>query len=81
VEYTIPIPGIPKFRFATFYDVGNVWYDPYEFDLNQYAAGVGMGLRLDIPGFPMRFDYAWPVKKDDPRSRTENWSFSIGYGF
>ena len=80
-EYTVPIPGIPKFRFATFYDVGNVWYDPYQFDFNQYAAGAGIGLRLDIPGFPMRFDYAWPVKKDDPRSVTENWSFSIGYGF
>ncbi|MEI6564529.1 MAG: outer membrane protein assembly factor BamA [bacterium] len=80
-EYTVPVPGIPKFRFATFYDVGNVWYDPYEFDLSHYAAGAGVGLRLDIPGFPMRFDYAWPVKKDDPRSRTENWSFSIGYGF
>jgi len=80
-EYTIPVPGIPKFRFATFYDVGNVWYDPYQFDFKQYAAGAGIGLRLDIPGFPMRFDYAWPVKKDDPRSQTENWSFSIGYGF
>ncbi|MEI6515756.1 MAG: outer membrane protein assembly factor BamA, partial [bacterium] len=80
-EYTIPVPGIPKFRFATFYDIGNVWYDPYSFDMSQYAAGAGVGLRLDIPGFPMRFDYAWPVKKDDPRSRTENWSFSIGYGF
>jgi outer membrane protein insertion porin family len=80
-EYTVPIPGIPKFRFATFYDIGNVWYDPYDFDLSKYAAGAGVGLRLDIPGFPMRFDYAWPVKKDDPRSRTENWSFWIGYGF
>lgn len=80
-EYTVPVPGIPKFRFATFYDVGNVWYDPYQFDFGQYASGVGIGLRLDIPGFPMRFDYAWPVTKDDPRSRAENWSFSIGYGF
>lgn len=80
-EYTVPIPGIPKFRFASFYDIGNVWYDPYEFDMSNYAAGAGVGLRLDIPGFPMRFDYAWPVKKDDPRSRKENWSFWIGYGF
>jgi len=80
-EYTIPIPGIPKFRFASFYDIGNVWYDPYDFDTSHYAAGAGVGLRLDIPGFPMRFDYAWPVKKDDPRSQTENWSFWIGYGF
>ena len=80
-EYTVPFPGIPKFRFATFYDIGNVWYDPYDFDMSHYAAGAGVGLRLDIPGFPMRFDYAWPVKKDDPRSQKENWSFWIGYGF
>lgn len=80
-EYTVPIPGIPKFRFATFYDIGNVWYDPYNFDTSSYAVGAGVGLRLDIPGFPMRFDYAWPLKKDDPRSETENWSFWIGYGF
>jgi len=80
-EYTVPIPGIPKFRLASFYDIGNVWYDPYDFDMSHYAAGAGLGLRLDIPGFPMRFDYAWPVKKDDPKSSRENWSFWIGYGF
>ncbi len=79
VEYTIPI--VSKIRFATFYDAGNVWLDPYEFDLDHLASGAGIGLRLDIPGFPMRFDYAWPVEKDDPQSRTEKWSFWIGYGF
>ena len=77
-EYTIPI--VSKLRFATFYDVGNVWLDPYQFDFDHLAAGVGVGLRLDIPGFPMRFDYAWPTEKDDPRSQPERWSFSIGYG-
>jgi outer membrane protein insertion porin family len=78
-EYTIPI--VSKIRFATFYDTGNVWLDPYEFDLDHLASGAGIGLRLDIPGFPMRFDYAWPIEKDDPTSRTEKWSFWIGYGF
>ncbi|MEI6148141.1 MAG: outer membrane protein assembly factor BamA [bacterium] len=80
-EYSMPIPGAPKLRLAGFYDVGNVWFDPYEFDLGHLAASAGLGLRLDIPGFPIRFDYAWPLEKDDPRSRTENWSFWIGYGF
>jgi outer membrane protein insertion porin family len=80
-EYSIPMPGAPKLRLAGFYDIGNVWFDPYEFDFSNLAAGAGLGLRLDIPGFPIRFDYAWPVEKDDPRSRTENWSFWIGYGF
>lgn len=78
-EYTIPI--VSKIRFATFYDVGNASLNPYDYDFSKLAAGAGMGLRFDIPGFPMRFDYAWPVMKDDPRSRTERWSFWIGYGF
>ena len=78
-EYTIPI--VSKLRFATFYDVGNVWLDPYQFDFSRLAAGAGMGLRLDIPGFPMRFDYAWPMQRDDPRSETERFSFSISYGY
>jgi len=79
-EYSMPL-GIPKFRLAGFYDIGNVAYDPYDFDFGNLAAGAGLGLRLDVPGFPIRFDYAWPVMKDDSRSRTESFSFWIGYGF
>lgn len=78
-EYTIPI--VSKLRFATFCDAGNVWLDPYQFDFANYAVGFGVGIRLDIPGFPMRFDYAWPVHTDDPRTETERFSFAIGYGY
>lgn len=79
VEYSVPL--ISKLRLATFCDAGNVWFDPYDFDLGTLAVGAGVGLRVDFPQFPIRFDYAWPVQKDDPRSRTEKWSFWIGYGF
>jgi outer membrane protein insertion porin family len=79
-EYSMPV-GIPKFRLAGFYDIGNVAFDPYDFDFGSLSAGAGVGLRLDIPGFPIRFDYAWPVMQDDPRAKTENISFWIGYGF
>jgi outer membrane translocation and assembly module TamA len=68
-------------RLAAFIDAGNVWYDPYEFDLNEYAAGAGLGIRFDVPYFPIRLDYAWDLKKDDPMTETDQWSFSIGYGF
>jgi outer membrane protein insertion porin family len=79
-EYSMPI-GVPKFRLAGFYDIGNVAFDPYDFDFGSLSAGAGIGLRLDIPGFPIRFDYAWPVMQADDRARTENVSFWIGYGF
>lgn len=78
-EYSIPL--VSKIRFATFCDAGNAWLDPYHFDMDTLAVGAGLGVRFDVPGFPMRFDYAWPVQKDDPRSRTERFSFWIGYGF
>ncbi len=78
-EYSIPI--VSKLRLAAFIDAGNVWYDPYDFDLNEYAAGTGLEIRFDIPYFPIRLDYAWDLKKDDPMTATDQWSFSIGYGF
>jgi len=78
-EYSIPI--VSKLRLAGFVDAGNVWYDPYDFELSEYAMGAGLGIRFDIPYFPIRLDYAWDLKKDDPATRTDRWSFSIGYGF
>ncbi|MEI7435579.1 MAG: outer membrane protein assembly factor BamA [bacterium] len=79
VEYTIPI--ISKLRFATFVDAGNVWFDPYETDFSRIAVGAGFGIRLNIPGFPIRLDYTWPLQLDDPNTRTERFSFAVGYGF
>jgi outer membrane protein insertion porin family len=79
-EYSMPV-GIPKFRLAAFYDIGDVAFEPYDFDFGGVSAGAGVGIRLDIPGFPIRFDYAWPVIQDDPRAEVENVSFWMGYGF
>ena len=79
LEYSIPLYS--RFRLAGFCDAGNVWFDAYDYDLSSIAVGAGVGIRVDFPQFPIRFDYAWPVEKDDPRSKTEHWSFWIGYGF
>ena len=59
--------------------------DPYDFSCKELAWGTGIGLRLDIPGFPVRLDYTVDsgVMTDRPldRTRKEQWSFWIGYGF
>lgn len=78
-EYTIPV--LPNVRFATFYDIGMVWDEAYEWndDLN---SAYGIGLRFDIPGFPLRFDYAWPVETDEFNDRKSGrFSFMIGHVF
>lgn len=76
-EYNIPI--VKVLRLAAFYDVGNVWADSFDMDFGEYASAWGVGIRFDIPGFPIRLDYATPVKHDDDYSRSERFIFSIGF--
>lgn len=78
-EYSIPVAH--PIRFALFADAGNVWADPFEIDFSDLAASAGGGLRFDVPGFPIRIDYADVLKKDDDLTRTESWVLWIGYDF
>ncbi len=79
-EYTVPV--VEKVRFATFYDIGLVNLDAYDWETVDYNSDWGVGIRLDIPGFPLRFDYAWPIVadelNDDPNGR---FQFNIGYSY
>ena len=75
-EYSMPIVSI--FRVAAFYDIGNVWSDPFDFDLGEYASSWGLGVRFDIPSFPIRLDYAFPLVSDDNYTRREHFIFWIG---
>ena len=75
-EYTIPV--VSNIRIALFFDVGNVWWDSYDFQFNDLAMSTGAGLRLDLPGFPIKIDYGWVVRKDDDLTEKEPWVIWIG---
>jgi len=77
LEYTVPI--VDGVRFAGFFDIGNVWHDSYDLDLGNLASSAGVGIRLDLPGFPIRIDRAWTIDKDNEMTDEENWVFWIGY--
>jgi outer membrane protein insertion porin family len=77
VEYTIPL--FSMLRLATFYDTGNVWGEPRDMEWGNLAASAGVGLRFDLPGFPIRIDRAWVLHKDDPLTREDMVVFWIGY--
>ena len=79
LEYTIPI--VNNVRFASFYDTGNVWPDRFDIDLRDLASTAGVGLRLDLPGFPIRIDRAWMIERDDRFTSEDAWSIWIGYDF
>lgn len=79
-EYTIPV--YEQLRLAVFYDIGYVYEDAFDWDLGRYNSDWGVGVRILIPFFPIRFDYTWPLERDpgDTR-RSGRFTFMIGYGF
>jgi outer membrane translocation and assembly module TamA len=86
----------PYVKGAVFLDAGNIWLynnDPQrpggQFQtstfLNQLAVGTGVGLRIDVQFFVIRFDYAIPLRanygtptSDDKSGRL---NLAIGYPF
>jgi len=79
IEYTIPI--IKGIRVGFFYDTGNVWSERFKVDLDDLASSTGLGLRLDVPGFPIHIDRAWALKMDDDFTDDDNWVIWIGYDY
>jgi outer membrane protein insertion porin family len=84
-EYYIPI--VERVRFALFYDIGNVYASSWSFNRQQdnlrkqlpYYDDWGIGLRLDLPIGPLRFDLAFPVHKDAYTGENMKFQFSVGY--
>lgn len=80
VEYTFPI--IPRLRGATFFDVGNVYFDRDDFDLNDLSGSVGIGVRVTLPIGPVKVDYGWPVITDEfTDGENGRFSFNVGTAF
>ena len=78
-EYTIPI--VKMLRFAVFSDLGSVGEDTFDLDFSDtFAWTGGLGIRLDIPMFPIRLDFATPFVEPD-HSEKEAFSFLVGYDF
>ena len=79
-ELTYPIWN--KIRGAVFYDWGFVNVDSWDFDPSEYADDWGIGLRLDLPGFPLHLDYAWPITYDERYlDGSGRFNFLIGHTF
>jgi outer membrane protein insertion porin family len=90
-EYRFPIISVLKG--ALFADAGNIW----NLDDNipggkftkeftkQFGIGAGVGLRVDVQGFVIRFDFAAPLKRPastwDFEWKSPVFNFAIGYPF
>ncbi|MDN3723581.1 BamA/TamA family outer membrane protein [Aequorivita sp. SDUM287046] len=96
IEYRFPI--ISFLKGAVFADAGNIWNSKAnpEYDsqdkftsnfINELGMGAGVGLRVDVQGFVLRFDFAAPFHDPaEPKSYNFNvketvFNFGIGYPF
>lgn len=98
VEYRFPIYGFLKG--AVFADAGNIWNSKENEELigidrfssnfiNELGIGGGVGMRVDVQGFVIRFDLAAPFhdpslqegKRWDFRFDEPILNFAIGYPF
>ncbi|APG59579.1 BamA/TamA family outer membrane protein [Christiangramia salexigens] len=97
-EYRFPL--ITYLNGAVFADAGNVWTSKDNPDtgnegtfssdfINELGIGTGVGLRVDIQGFVIRFDLAFPLH-DPALPKGQRWvndfgspvfNFAIGYPF
>lgn len=83
IEYRFPIYSY--FKGALFVDAGNVWTTAGnglpggEFSsnfYNEFGIGAGLGMRVDVQGFVIRFDLAAPWH-DPSMPSGERWNFDV----
>ncbi|MBQ9694507.1 MAG: outer membrane protein assembly factor BamA [Kiritimatiellae bacterium] len=74
LEYTIPL--VSALNFAVFTDIGSAGEDFCDFG-EDLLWSAGCGLRLNLPGFPIRLDVAFPITNDDD-TEEETFTFWIG---
>ena len=76
-EYTVPV--FKAVRLAAFMDAGSLGEDSFGGSMSSFCVSAGIGLRIDLPNFPIRFDIARPFKRDDSYTEKEFFSFTIGF--
>jgi outer membrane protein insertion porin family len=83
LEYRLPV--LRWLDLAFYYDVGDVSLESYQFAGDGPVSNWGIGVLVQAEEFPVRFDFATPIKtlEGDPNNETgkPHFSFSAGYRF
>ncbi len=80
LEYTYAIAD--NLKWALFYDTGNVWPGPSDFDWNNpdLKRGVGTGIRVKTPLGPIRLDYGYALDPETGESPSR-FHFTMSHEF
>ena len=81
-------PVFRNFGAVLFLDGGNVWTNPWDFNLNDLRYDIGPGIRYNTPIGPLRLDLGWQLNpipgllvNGEPQTRAMRVHFSIGQAF
>ncbi len=77
-EFRFPIWS--QLKGVVFYDAGNVYEEAGDIDLTDLRHVLGLGLRLETPIGPLRFEYGGKLDREPGESRGE-FFLSIGSAF
>jgi outer membrane protein insertion porin family len=79
-ELLFPMPGYKEknVRLGVFTDVGNVWGPGEKIKAADLRASVGAAVAWDSPMGPLRFSYAYPVKRVESIDKIERFQFQLG---
>ena len=79
--FEVTFPVITRVRFAVFSDFGFVNPTAYDFSTSSLNADIGIGVRLDLPIGPLRFDFGYPIIHENFNGPPGKFNFNIGYQF
>ena len=84
----VRFPVFRNFGAVLFLDGGNVWTNPWDFNLRDMRYDVGSGIRYNTPVGPLRLDLGWQLNPipgllvdGEPQKRAMRVHFSIGQAF
>ena len=78
IEYIRPIAG--PLKGVVFLDAGGLSPNWEDFGMNEIDVALGLGIRLDLPIGPVRFEYGHSLTQD-PGEPSGSWHFAIGIAF
>ena len=81
-EVIVPVPFIEsnQFRFAAFWDFGQVYESVDEFDVGDIRSSTGVAMKWLSPIGPLSLSLAYPLN-DEPDDETQPFQFSVGSTF
>jgi outer membrane protein insertion porin family len=83
LEVFFPTPFLDdasNIRMSVFYDTGNVFATPEDFEVSQLRTSVGIGVAWLSPIGPLTFSYAKPLRYY-PGDDLQQFQFNVGAGF